>query len=263
MSHSGRFAAIVAPPPPFSVGSAHFDGTNDNMTRGAGLTGAGNDALGIIFFWVNFTGGDGVIQTISRDAIADSNWGVFKLGTGIGTDNTIRVPLAVVAGGTGCYKDTTATLTSSSGWTPVLISYDTNHLAGSRVIQVYFGETDAGGTIVDNPPNVAFAVDITSTDWGIGGQTDNTWRLNADLAEFYFCPGQYLDISIAANRRKFFTAGLKSVNLGAVGSLPTGTVPLIYQHLDLGEPPADFAINRGTGGNFGITGLLTTGSSPP
>lgn len=38
---------------------------------------------------------------------------------------------------------------------------------------------------------------------------------------------------------------------------------IIYFHLDPAEAPADFATNRGTGGNFSITGALTAGSTSP
>lgn len=84
------------------------------------------------------------------------------------------------------------------------------------------------------------------------------------LAEIYFAPGYYLDFSIVANRRKFITAAGKPAQMGYNAYLPTGDLPSIYFHLDKGEPPANFAYNRGTGGNpWVITGPLTTASTSP
>ena len=77
---------------------------------------------------------------------------------------------------------------------------------------------------------------------------------NGALAEVYFAPGQYLYFSIASNRRKFISRTGKPVHLGTTGMLPTGTAPLVYHHLDDAEAVANFATNRGTGGNFTITG---------
>jgi hypothetical protein len=37
----------------------------------------------------------------------------------------------------------------------------------------------------------------------------------------------------------------------------------MYHHLDNGEAVANFATNRGTGGNFTITGTLDTASTSP
>ena len=88
-------------------------------------------------------------------------------------------------------------------------------------------------------------------------------KLKGFFAEVSFAFGQSLDFSIVSNRRKFLSAGGKPVFLGADGSLPTGTAPIIYQHLDDGEAVANFATNRGTGGDFTITGTLDTGSTSP
>lgn len=73
------------------------------------------------------------------------------------------------------------------------------------------------------------------------------------LGEAYFAPGQFLDFTVAANRRKFnqFVGGLLlPVSLGTDGSLPTGVAPIIYLHLDNGEAASNFNLNRGSGGNF-------------
>jgi hypothetical protein len=49
----------------------------------------------------------------------------------------------------------------------------------------------------------------------------------ADVADVYFAPGQFLDLSIPGNVAKFISAG-KPVDLGSDGSTPTGIAPLVF-----------------------------------
>jgi hypothetical protein len=106
-------------------------------------------------------------------------------------------------------------------------------------------------------------LDYTGGDWSVGARPSGNLKFDGCLSEFYFAPGQYLDFSLVANRRKFISPTGKPVQLGLTGSLPTGTAPLMYHHLDDGEAVANFATNRGTGGNFTITGTLDTAASSP
>jgi len=107
------------------------------------------------------------------------------------------------------------------------------------------------------------AADLTLADWSIGALPDGTAKVNACFAEVYFAPAQYLDLSVVANRRKFISASGRPVYLGADGSRPTGTAPIMYQRLADGAAASTFATNLGTGGDFTITGTLTTGSTSP
>ena len=59
----------------------------------------------------------------------------------------------------------------------------------------------------------------------------------------------------ASNRLKFLTASGEPADLGADGSTPTGTQPLIY----LANATATFQNNLGSGGNFTENGALTAG----
>ena len=121
--------------------------------------------------------------------------------------------------------------------------------------------------------------DVEDYDSGASSLTDDTveyeaadfWTLNTtaasykdfNIAELYFAPGQYLDFSVVSNRRKFISANGKPVHLGSDGSLPTGTAPVVYFHLDDSESAANFATNAGSGGNFSVNGTAATASSSP
>jgi hypothetical protein len=120
------------------------------------------------------------------------------------------------------------------------------------------GADDTGATTNSNANS-----DYTHTNCSLGARIDTNNKFNGDLAEFYFNIAASLDITQESNRTLFRTASGKPVNLGTTGELPTGSAPINYFHLDKGESAANFATNRGTGGNFTITGALTTSATSP
>ena len=231
--------------------SADFDGTNDSMARGAGLTGAADSKTGILSAWCRLDGGDGANIYILSNSEVGTGVTLFRAAAnifqinGMNTAGTFILQLA-----------STTTYTTAATWLHVLASWNLATASASLYIN---GVSDlAGGpTLTDD------TIDYTKTDCYIGNAFTGTVDWNGCLAEFYFAPGQYLDFSLVANRRKFIDSAGKPVHLGTTGALPTGTAPLVYLHLDDGEAVANFATNRGTGGNFSITGTLDTGSTSP
>ena len=96
-------------------------------------------------------------------------------------------------------------------------------------------------------------------DWGVGGLPDGTLKLDGSIAELWFAPGVYIDLSVEENRRKFITDALRPANLGSDGSTPTGSAPLIY----LSGATSSWHTNKGTGGGFTENGDLTDSTSSP
>ncbi len=88
----------------------------------------------------------------------------------------------------------------------------------------------------------------------IGSDENANNKFHGDIAELYWT-NEYIDLSSASNRLKFLTASGEPANLGADGSTPTGTQPLIY----LANATATFQNNLGSGGNFTENGALTAG----
>jgi hypothetical protein len=80
------------------------------------------------------------------------------------------------------------------------------------------------------------------------------------LSEIYFTtPDSLFDITVQANREKFIKNG-RPVDLGADGSLPTGTKPIVY----IKGNYESFTNNLGSGGKYYLnTGTLTNFSSRP
>ena len=239
----------------YSVDSADFDGTNDFMARGAGLTGASDSKSGIFSLWIRLDGGNATLMAIFNL--------VTTLGGGTGRFNVVRLStdelrlFGANAAGTLILQITTATdYTAGATWLHFLASWN----LATAAAHLYINDVDdlvAGSTLTDD------TIDYTVADSGVGALPDASSKLNACLAELYFAPGQFLDFSVVANRRRFIDAYGKPVFLGANGAAPTGTAPIVYQRLFKSQAVAGFATNNGTGGDYSITGTLTTGSTSP
>lgn len=239
------------------VDSADFDGANDYLTNSS-LAGTTDSTSGIISFWYRIDGGNGIDRGILVSyGNAPTYPGTFAL-THNGFDNRIGFS-ATSNANVGDPPDTlvsvlTSPLAASASWHHILLSFNTT----TSQVHMYVDDiSDAGNAYV-----VPGTID-SSPIWSFGHIDSGTFKINGCLAEFYYAQNQYLDFSIESNRRKFISPGKKPVYLGTDGSIPTGTAPIIYSHLNDTETPANFAINRGTGGNFTVTGALTTGSTSP
>jgi hypothetical protein len=230
-----------------------FDGTNDYLTRGADLTGSANNSRGTCCFWVKFAAaGDGVRQRI----LNAGNAAVIIERTAA---NRFQVFVVDSTGAISATLGGAVNRTSAGGWMSVLMSWDTNFTAGNKLMSIWVNDADDSGVKTD--AGAAFDVDYTATDWGVGARpSDGANKLNGDLADFWFAQGVYFDFSVEANRRKFIHASGGAVSLGADGSTPTGTAPIVY----LRGPATGFETNRGSGGDFTVTGALAdSGTNPP
>lgn len=238
----------------FRVEAADFDGSNDYMTRGGGLTGAADSKQGIFSAWARVDGGDGAERTIlSSETGSGAQINQIRLFT----DNRLFIDCGA-AGDPFTISlriRTAGTILAGASWRHILASWDV--AAAER--HLYIDDVSDVVQVLYNNLNV----DYTNADWAIGATTGAFNKFNGGLAELYYAPGQYLDFSVEANRRKFISAASKPVNLGGDGSLPTGSAPLVYQRLGAGEAVANFATNRGTGGDFSITGTLDLADTSP
>ena len=234
--------------------SADFDGTNDYMTRGAGLDGAADSKTGILSMWVRLDGGTGAQQfaanatTLAGGTIRwASSW------------NTGSGPFEVVGFNAAASQilalPTSTSFTADGVWRHWLCSWDLANAAAHSYIN---DVSDIGSTTLTDD-----SVDYTVADFSIGARANAGLKTNGCFAEFYFAPGQYLDFSNVYQRRKFISSSGKPVYLGAAGASPTGTAPIVYQRVADAAAVATFATNLGTGGNFTITGTLATGSTSP
>jgi hypothetical protein len=236
----------------YTANAVHFDGTNDYLTRGADLTGNADGKVGLLSVWVNLTGGDGVFKTVWASRIAG---GAGPRVTLQRTDGNKWQMLGANAAGTVILNMTSTTsYTSASGWHNVRASWDLLNGDG----WLYVGDTDdlaAGATLTND------TLDYTIAQHVVGAVYAGSFLqlLDGDLADLYVNYAEVQDQSVEANRRKFFSATGKPVSLGADGSTPTGTAPIVF----LSNATATWQTNLGGGGGFTEVGALTDAASSP
>lgn len=235
------------------VDAADFDGTNDYLTRGAALTGVADGKSGILSYWFNPEGGGITAVIFSNRNSAGTGSKILVLQN---SDNTVTISctrpadaLTVLSGTTGAFN--------LNAWNHLLIAWD----LAATTAQMYLNGVSTGSFSITTNDTIGYATSIAN--WSVGGNVTGGAKSNGGLAEFYFAANQYIDISVSTNREKFRSSGGKPVNLGVTGSTPTGSAPSVYLHLDDAETANNFAINRGTGGNFTVSGALSTFASSP
>lgn len=233
----------------YQANAVSFDGSNDYLTRGAGWDGAADDEDGIWSLWFNFKGGNGADLAFLQGTNTTVN---------IKRDTSNKIKVSLAASGSSLkwvFTSTNSFDTSNNpGWHHLLVAWE---LDGSPVGQAFLDDVALAKT--DNTGPLNGSIDYTDTNHAVGANTSGGIKMNADIADFYYAPTQYLDISQAANRRKFIDSSKKPVDLGPDGSKPTGTQPLLF----LSGPTATWHTNLGSGGGLTENGALTDGASSP
>lgn len=242
---------IIIPPVGYKTTAVTFDGINDYMLRGSDLTGDVDGKKGIISLWIKL---EANLTTLPYYLI-QSNGGFFALYI---DDTTKKIQFSALNSSSTVLINvaSSSAYSTSDGWLHILISWDLN----TPVIYLYVNNSNRLATTT----LTAGTIDYTRTNYSIGAGITGSSKMNADAAEWYVNFADALDLSSSSNRAKFINqSSLKPVNLGADGSLPTGTVPIIYQRCAVGAAASSFANNSGSGGNFSITGALTTAATSP
>lgn len=225
--------------------SSDYDGTNDDARRGADLTGIVDGKAGTFSCWLRLDGGDGGLQhIIATNTAAGTSSRVFR-----NTTNTVNFSFRNAADTIILGMNSSTTYTASATWLHILASWDL--AAGVSHLFISDADVEAGGSITTDD-----TIDYTEGNFAVGSLTGGGSKLNGCLSELFFHT-TYIDISTAANRRKFISPSGKPVFLGADGSIPLGAQPLLY------APNGNPSTNRGSGGNFAITGSLDVGSTSP
>jgi len=228
----------------FAPLAADFDGTNDYMSRGATLTGAVNGRLGTFSGWVRLDGGDSTLLGI---------FGVEEDTVNRSSANNFSIRLLTDTGAGIYYFGTTTSYTTNAAWRHILASWDTT---GGGTSHLYINNVSDKSITYGSTGGLVGYADGDCAIGSEGPAVVGTNRFNGGIAEIWFNP-TFLDLSVASNRAKFIDpTTLKPVDLGADGSVPLGSQPIVYQSLRSGDAVTAFATNRGTGGNFTITGTL-------
>ena len=255
-SSLGGFPFLPAAAAAFTCDAADFDGTNDWLNRGADFTGSADSSLGIFSGWVRIDGSDATYMGIVRHVSGQCN---IERTSGDKFEVELWDPTNMV---NVVRMRSTTSYTTSTTWLHFLASWSTNFTAGNKLTHLYINDVDDKNLLVDSVSGSD--VDYTPTDWAVGARSAaGAGPFNGALAEIYFAPGQYLDFSVESNRRKFISATGKPVDLGADGSTPTGTAPILYCRMADGAAASTFGTNLGSGGGMTINGTLDIASTSP
>lgn len=223
----------------YTATPVNFDGTNDYLTRGAGMTGAVDSKLWTGSFWFRRTGtiGEQRIMTMPSSASV-----VFF----VNSTNLLRFFSRDAIGNLAL--DINAGAVTDSDWHHVMWSFDQ---ADTAKRHLYLD----GVSTINVVAYANLAHDFTSTDFSIGANSVGTSKFNGDLADLQVWFGVYVDLSQAANRELFAVGGAPvdpAVAAAALGD------PIIK----LTGATDTWHINQGPGGGFTENGALTDGTGP-
>lgn len=223
--------------------SAVFDGSTTYVAKTSNLTGISDGKIGLISFWVK-PGTNFDIEYLLRE---DSGYfEVIRTGANLVQVNGYNAAASKIL-------DLTSTTQIDAGtWYWVCVSFDLG-TAGRSYIYINGVDRTTRNTHTND------SINFTSGGWGTAAKSDGSGLIALKLCEYYFTtPAAWFDITNSTNRDKFYNSGTsKPVDLGANGSTPTGTQPLVYFH----NQPAPWGTNLGSGGTFTTTGTITDGGS--
>lgn len=218
------------------------------LDRGAGLTGAADSKQLTFSAWIYINEGLGGRLISSVTALGGGTAGTRIVLSF--TENRFSVAGINASGVQICSIE--SSVIPFGEWTHVMASVDLSDTA-KRHIYVN-GEEDLAvvNTYTDD------TMDFTMPDWGIAGYPDGTSLLNGAIADLWFQPGLYIDLSDANNRRFFLRPDGNPVNMGADGSHVTGSAPLVFMTGNV----ESWLTNKGTGGGFNLNGELSEFEAP-
>jgi len=139
-------------------------------------------------------------------------------------------------------------------WHHILLNWDVGHPLNSRIANIIVDRHHCYQVPLSwrNSGATAFTIPYsTFGDWEVGGGTPG------HLAELWFQPGLFLDVTDPTVQAKFITSSSTPADLGTNGQAVTGTAPILYLS-QRGTDYHEFFVNRGTGGGTFVIG----GSSP-
>ena len=234
----------------FWARSADFNGSTGYLSR-AGLTGAGTTKT---VSWAY------AVRTNTSSAACP----IFSLDGGSGAANgTQKLQLF----SNSQTSDDSLVLRNNAGNDVGKVTYESTHTLGNLIMVVGCMDLSVGTSAThvylngvaatfNNHTAINEFVDFSTSSSSIGSRFLNS-QLGAKNMAMLYLSSEYIDFSQEANRNKFIDQLGYPKDLGADGSEPTGSSPLIYMKFD---DTAALGTNSGTGGNFTVNGTVTAGA---
>lgn len=239
-----------------SVGADMYTGGIDYMRITTGL-GLANGSQGTISFWYRRSSNSQRPKILVCDGAGDNGL-IIEIDNSTNGPDNLQARLTDGSSSLFIVSTNTNIIPEDDTWRHCLLAWDTNFSAGNKIGQIYVDDVDRYNGV--NDASAAFNVEYNVNDWGVSNNIVRTSSAYIDggISELWF-DDTYIDISVKANRRKFISSSKRPVKLGSDGSRPTGSQPAIY----LRGNGTGFNVNSGSGGDFTVTGTLTTPSDTP
>jgi hypothetical protein len=246
---------------PFVALGAQFDGSNDFMRyTSPPLTGSSQTSKLVTACWwlKKNTGTDGQRMDFYNGYVgAQGGYPTVQSQTN-NFLNIAHVRVDLSTPETQAWQTDDDKIMVADGWQWMAYSCDAG---GTR--SIYMDDTaQADNSTADLDENLDYNP-TTDNSIGVRGGGSTAAKMDGDLAEFWVLNGVAVDLSVTANRRKFYSATGKPVDLGTDGQATGFGNPTIYLSLRPGDAASAFATNRGQGENFTITGTLTLSATNP
>ena len=233
---AGVVASVFIP-----FGGAHLDGSNDYITRGAGLDGIadGDELTFAILYRIN-------VSDITSAMRFESSTGNATL-IDFNADETVSVWIENSAG-TTIIKAETTTTTVLEAYAIVLFSVK---LSATATMHLYLDDVDrlSTTTLIQGE-----TMDFTVAEWTVGAKTNGNNKVTMDINAFGMWRN-YHDFSNESERRKFFNAsGNWAIdNSNTSDGIIDGVTPDMWFAGEFGQ----WHTNKGSGGGFTVTGALS------
>lgn len=232
--------------PPFTPAASDYDGVTNFALRGADLTGNADSKVLTYAVWFRIDGSAGTTREFQQDAAG-------RFVCSINTANKFRLQVKRNDGTTLLDFTTVSTFAVGATWHSVLVGFDL--AAASQFLTVVVDGTLETPTIVTGP--VDDTVDWTRPNHAIGALVIGGAKFDGCLSQYYFHNAAALDFTDPGNIRLFIDPDGNPEFLGANGTFPTKSQPIIY--MTDGDPSS----NAGSGGNFvNQAALLACGTTP-
>jgi SPP1 family predicted phage head-tail adaptor len=216
----------------------NFDGTNDYLIRGAGLTGAADSKLWTGSVWLR-RASVGTTERIFYSSGASCS--VHFTST-----NTISIMGENSAGSVILILNSLVAITDTN-WHHLMWSVDT-----SDVDKRHLRIDDVSSV---SPTYSNAAIDFTVANFAIGAQDGGAQKYTGDIADLQVWFGKYVDLALQANRELFITAAGDPVDPSIAAASALGA-PIVLMN----GATSTWHTNDGTGGGFTLNGLLTDGT---
>ena len=230
--------------PSYACDAVVFDGSNDYGVISGAFSGPPADTkLHTTSFWIKLNGDGSTYRIFSHST---GGHGFFQKTSSNKMQFSLYSPSDVDVLDVYSSSDWVA----ADGWTHFLIAIDSDddwYMYKNGVLDKGTETQFASGAEYDlNRNKETFA----------SSQSAGSQLLNADMADVYVTNEFVNDVGK-------FAKGGKPIDLGSDGSLPSGTAPIVFLHVDEDETANNFFTNAGSGGNYTLTGALTTASTSP